>query len=47
LRAVGYFGSMGNHDNGTTVAVKVLKRGQDLVADPAIQRAGRFVGQEA
>src|SRR6516165_10696375 len=37
---------MSNHDDGTTVAVKVLEQGQDLVAGPAIQRAGRLVGQD-
>ena len=28
------------------IAMKVLEQGQDLVAGPAIQRAGRFVGQD-
>src|SRR6516164_7454561 len=37
---------MGDHDDGTTVAVKVFEQGQDLVAGPAIQRAGRLVGQD-
>src|SRR6516164_2644057 len=37
---------MGDHDDGTTVAVKVLEQGQDLVAGPAIERAGRLVGQD-
>src|SRR5262249_12012982 len=37
---------MSNHDDGTTVAVKVLEQGQNLVAGPAIQRAGRLVGQD-
>src|SRR6516162_4027786 len=37
---------MSNHDDGTTVAVKVFEEGQDLVAGPAIQRAGRLVGQD-
>ena len=46
LCAVGDLGGMGNHDDGTTVAVKVLEQGQDLVAGTAIQRAGRLVGQD-
>ncbi len=46
MRAVGDVGGMGDHDDGTTVAVKVLEQGQDLVAGPAIQRAGRLVGQD-
>src|SRR5215471_10303449 len=37
---------MSNHDDGTTAAVQVLEQGQDLVAGPAIQRAGRLVGQD-
>jgi hypothetical protein len=45
LRAVGDFGGMSDHDDGATVAVKVLEQGQDLVAGPAIQRASRLVGQ--
>jgi len=46
LRAVGHVGGMSNHDDGTTVAVKVLEQGQNLVAGPAIQRAGRLVSQD-
>ena len=46
MRTVGDVGGMGDHNDGTTVAVKVLEQGQDLVAGPAIQRAGRLVGQD-
>jgi hypothetical protein len=45
LRAVGDFRGMGNHDNGTTIKVKVLEKGQDLVAGTAIQRASWLVSQ--
>jgi hypothetical protein len=46
LRAVGDFRGMGNHDDGTTVAVKVLEQRQDLVAGTAIQCAGWLVGKD-
>src|SRR5262249_2369141 len=46
LRAAGDVGGVGNDDDGTTVAVKVLEQGHDLVAGAAIQRASRLVGQD-
>src|SRR5262245_12363259 len=46
LRTIGYFCRMGNQDDRSTVAVKVLEQGQDLVAGTAVQCAGRLVSQD-
>src|SRR6516165_9897516 len=46
MRTVGDVGGMGDHDDGTTVAVKVLEQGHDLLAGPAIERTGRLIGQD-
>jgi hypothetical protein len=45
-RAIGDFCRMGNQDDRSTVAVKVLEEGQDLIASSTVQCTGRLVGQD-
>jgi hypothetical protein len=46
LGAIGDLSRMGNQDNRSTIAVKVLEERHDLVASTTVQRPRRLVGQD-